>query len=90
MRLDLYAQLKFMFMHGKEDFVVRRQKGGEGEEEDEEGFNEAEVLSCDFGVCRTLRVFVIVDVLSHLPDLHNVVFRHRADDPGLVGVPREV
>lgn len=26
----------------------------------------------------------------HLPDLHNVVFRHRADDPGLVGVPGEV
>lgn len=26
----------------------------------------------------------------HLPNLHNVVFGHRADDPGLVGVPREV
>lgn len=26
----------------------------------------------------------------HLPDLHNVVFRHRTDDPGLVGVPGEV
>ena len=26
----------------------------------------------------------------HLPDLHNVVFRNRADDPGLVGVPGEV
>ena len=26
----------------------------------------------------------------HLPNLHNVVLRHRADDPGLVGVPREV
>lgn len=25
-----------------------------------------------------------------MPDLHNVVFRHRADDPGLVGVPGEV
>lgn len=35
-------------------------------------------------------LFVIVDVLGHLPHLHDVVFRHRADDPGLVGIPREV
>lgn len=26
----------------------------------------------------------------HLPDLHYVVLRHGADDPGLVGVPGEV
>jgi len=26
----------------------------------------------------------------HLPDLHDVVLGHRADDPGLVGVPGEV
>lgn len=37
------------------------------------------------------RVSVCVCVWSHhLPDLHDVVLRHRADDPGLVGVPREV
>lgn len=28
--------------------------------------------------------------LYHLPDLHDVVFRHRADDPGLIRVPGEV
>ena len=26
----------------------------------------------------------------HLPDLHDVVFRHRADDPWLIGVPGKV
>ena len=26
----------------------------------------------------------------HLPDLHDVVFRHRTDDPWLIGVPGEV
>lgn len=26
----------------------------------------------------------------HLPNLHNVVFRHGTDDPGLIGVPGEV
>lgn len=29
-------------------------------------------------------------ITYHLPDLHNIVLRHRADDPGLVGVPGEV
>ena len=35
-------------------------------------------------------LLVVVDVLGHLPDLHDVVLAHRADDPGLVGVPGEV
>jgi hypothetical protein len=37
-----------------------------------------------------LALLVIVDVLGHLPHLHDVVLGHRADHPGLVGVPREV
>lgn len=37
-----------------------------------------------------LGLFVVVDVLGHLPDLHYVVLGHRADHPRFVGVPREV
>ena len=37
-----------------------------------------------------LRLLIIVDVLSHLPDLHDVVLGHAADHPGVVGVPAEV
>lgn len=37
---------------------------------------QADMLACGFRVCCTLRIFIIVDVLRHLPDLHNVVFRH--------------
>ena len=40
--------------------------------------------------CWCLRLLVIVDVLRHLPDLHDVVLRHRADHPGVIRVPTEV
>jgi len=43
-----------------------------------------ELIGVDFAL------LVIVDVLSHLPDLHDVVFGHGADHPGLIRVPREV
>lgn len=35
---------------------------------------------------------VVVDSrwTHHLPDLHDVVLRHGADDPGFIGVPGEV
>lgn len=49
-----------------------------------------EVLRSSFTFCCTLRFFIIVDVLSHLPHLHNVVLRHRTDDPGFIGVPGKV
>ena len=39
----------------------------------------------------SLRLLVLtVDVLGHLPDLHDVVRSHAADQPGLVFVPTEV
>ena len=40
--------------------------------------------------CWCLRLLVIVDVLRHLPDLHDVVLGHGADHPGVIGVPTEV
>lgn len=40
--------------------------------------------------CGRLRLLVVVDVLGHLPDLHDVVLRDGADDPGFIGVPRKV
>ena len=40
------------------------------------------VLGCGFDFrSRSFRFFVVVNVLCHLPDLHNVVFRDRADNP---------
>ena len=41
-------------------------------------------------VGRSVWIFIIVDVLSHLPHLQDVVFRHTADHPGLVRVPGKV
>lgn len=35
-------------------------------------------------------VFIIVDVLSHLPHLQDVVLRHTAYHPGLIRVPGKV
>ncbi len=37
-----------------------------------------------------LDLLVVVDVLGHLPDLHDVVLADGADHPGVVGVPGEV
>lgn len=39
---------------------------------------------------RGFRLFLIVDVVSHLPDLHDVVLADGADDPRLVRIPGEV
>ena len=36
---------------------------------------------------RSFSLFIVVNVLGHLPNLHNVVLRDGADDPGVVGVP---
>ncbi len=33
---------------------------------------------------------VIVNVLGHLPNLHDIVFGHGTNDPRLVRVPREI
>lgn len=41
-------------------------------------------------VCCCFRFLIVVDVLSHLPHLHDIVLRHWADDPSFVGIPREV
>ena len=38
----------------------------------------------------TFRLVFVVDVVSHLPDLHHVVRSNAADHPGLVLVPAEV
>lgn len=35
-------------------------------------------------------LLIIVDVLSHLPDLHDIILRNGADHPSLIRVPREV
>ena len=37
-----------------------------------------------------VRLLVVVDILRHLPNLHDVVLGDGADDPRLVRVPREV
>ena len=35
-------------------------------------------------------LFIIVDVFCHLPHLHDVVFRHRTDDPRFIDIPRKI
>lgn len=37
-----------------------------------------------------VRLFIVVNVFRHLPDLHDVIFWYWADDPRLVGIPRKV
>ena len=34
-----------------------------------------------------LALLIVVNILGHLPHLHDVVLRHRAYHPGLVGIP---
>merc|ERR1711973_1063365 len=41
-------------------------------------------------VTSSLWLLIIVDVLSHLPNLHDVVLGHRADNPGIIGVPGKI
>ena len=42
------------------------------------------------GLLRTCECVLRNQRTHHLPNLHDVVLRHRADHPGLVGVPGEV
>lgn len=40
--------------------------------------------------CRDIWLFIIVNIFSHLPYLHDVIFRHRANDTRFIGIPAEV
>lgn len=42
-----------------------------------------------FGRCR-FPLIVVVNILRHLPHLHDIIFGNGADDPGFVQVPAEI
>ena len=39
---------------------------------------------------RSINFFIIVNIFCHLPHLHDVVFTHRTDHPGIIRVPGEI